>query len=195
MMDFSKFTDRSRKVMQLANMEALRLNHEWIGLEHVLLGLVKEGSGVGAAVLVSCGADLPAIRQVVEKLCPPGPSMVTMGKLPRTPACEKMLSLAASEAERLNHHYIGTEHLLLGTVKVEVSIITEILPALNITKEQIVAEVENLVGKSNELRHKGAVRPNQHNDLVDFLIGKVKRLEGENAELINMVLSLRKENQ
>ena len=111
---YERFTDRARKVMQLANQEAQRFNHEYIGTEHVLLGLIKEGSGVAANVLKNLDVDLRKIRLEVEKLVQSGPDMVTMGKLPQTPRAKKVIEYAMEEARNLNHNYVGTEHILLG---------------------------------------------------------------------------------
>src|SRR5688572_32354676 len=95
---YERFTDRARKVMQLANQEAQRFNHEYIGTEHVLLGLIKEGSGVAANVLKNLDVDLRKIRLEVEKLVQSGPDMVTMGKLPQTPRAKKVIEYAIEEA-------------------------------------------------------------------------------------------------
>ena len=100
--------------MQLANQEAQRFNHEYIGTEHILLGLVKEGSGVAANVLQNLDIDLRKIRLEVEKLVQSGPDMVTMGKLPQTPRAKKVIEYSMEEARNLNHNYVGTEHILLG---------------------------------------------------------------------------------
>ena len=113
---YERFTDRARKVMQLANQEAQRFNHEYVGTEHVLLGLIKEGSGVAANVLRNLDVDLRKIRNEVEKIVQAGPEMVTMGKLPQTPRAKKVIEYAIEEARNLNHNYVGTEHLLLGLV-------------------------------------------------------------------------------
>ena len=107
---FERLTDRARKVMALANQEAQRFNHEYIGTEHILLGLVKEGSGVGANVLKHLEIDLRKVRLEVEKLVKSGPDMVTMGKLPQTPRAKKVIEYAIEEARSLNHNYVGTEH-------------------------------------------------------------------------------------
>src|SRR2546428_81072 len=107
---FERFTDRARKVMALANQEAQRFNHEYIGTEHILLGLVKEGSGVGANVLKNLDVDLRKVRLEVEKLVKAGPDMVTMGKLPQTPRAKKVIEYAIEEARNLNHNYVGTAH-------------------------------------------------------------------------------------
>ena len=95
---FERFTDRARKVMALANQEAQRFNHEFIGTEHILLGLVKEGSGVGATVLKNLDVDIKKLRLEVEKLVKSGPDMVTMGKLPQTPRAKKVIEYAIEEA-------------------------------------------------------------------------------------------------
>ena len=112
---YERFTDRARKVMQLANQEAQRFNHEYIGTEHILLGLVKEGSGVAANVLKNLDVDLRKIRLEVEKLVQSGPEMVTMGKLPQTPRAKKVIEYSMEEARNLNHnlrrhrtHFVGT---------------------------------------------------------------------------------------
>src|SRR5258708_5840180 len=116
---YERFTDRARKVMQLANQEAQRFNHEYIGTEHILLGLVKEGSGVAANVLKNLDVDLRKIRLEVEKIVQSGPDMVTMGKLPQTPRAKKVIEYSMEEARNLNHNYVGTEHILLGLLREE----------------------------------------------------------------------------
>jgi ATP-dependent Clp protease ATP-binding subunit ClpC len=124
---FERFTDRARKVMALANQEAQRFNHEYIGTEHVLLGLVKEGSGVGANVLKNLDVDLRKVRLEVEKLVKSGPDMVTMGKLPQTPRAKKVIEYAIEEARNLNHNYVGTEHLLLGLLREQDGVAAQVL--------------------------------------------------------------------
>lgn len=142
---FERFTDRARKVMALANQEAQRLNHEYIGTEHILLGLVKEGSGVGANVLRNLDVDLRKVRLEVEKLVKAGPEMVTMGKLPQTPRAKKVIEYAIEEARSLNHNYVGTEHLLLGLCREKEGLAAQILEEFGVT-EQIVHDVYNLLG-------------------------------------------------
>src|ERR1044072_6646806 len=114
---YERFTDRARKVMQLANQEAQRFNHEYVGTEHVLLGLIKEGSGVAANVLMNLDVDLRKIRNDVEKIVQAGSDMLPMGKLPHTPRAKKVSEYAIEEARNLNHNYVGTEHLLLGLLR------------------------------------------------------------------------------
>src|SRR5947209_19084666 len=98
---YERFTDRARKVMQLANQEAQRFNHEYIGTEHILLGLVKEGSGTGAQVLRNLDIDLRKIRSEIGKIVQPGPEKVTMGKMPQTPRAKKVIEYAIEEARGL----------------------------------------------------------------------------------------------
>ena len=147
---FERFTDRARKVMALANQEAQRFNHEYIGTEHILLGLVKEGSGVGANVLKNLDVDLRKVRLEVEKLVKAGPEMVTMGKLPQTPRAKKVIEYAIEEARNLNHNYVGTEHLLLGLLREHDGVAAQVLMNLGLKLEEVREEVLNLLGAGNE---------------------------------------------
>jgi ATP-dependent Clp protease ATP-binding subunit ClpC len=132
--------------MALANQEAQRFNHEYIGTEHILLGLVKEGSGVGANVLKNLDVDLRKVRLEVEKLVKPGPEMVTMGKLPQTPRAKKVIEYAIEEARNLNHNYVGTEHLLLGLLREHDGVAAQVLMNLGLKLEEVREEVLNLLG-------------------------------------------------
>src|SRR6201986_2850213 len=143
---FERFTDRARKVMALANQEAQRFNHEYIGTEHILLGLVKEGSGVGANVLKNLDVDLRKIRLEVEKLVQSGPEMVTMGKLPQTPRAKKVIEYSMEEARNLNHNYVGTEHILLGLLREQEGVAAQVLMNLGLKLEEVREEVLNLLG-------------------------------------------------
>jgi len=145
---FERFTDRARKVMALANQEAQRFNHEYIGTEHILLGLVKEGSGVGATVLKNLDVDIKKLRLEVEKLVKSGPDMVTMGKLPQTPRAKKVIEYAIEEARALNHNYVGTEHILLGLLRETEGIAAQVLMNLGLKLEDVRQEVLNLLGAS-----------------------------------------------
>ncbi|MSR18538.1 MAG: ATP-dependent Clp protease ATP-binding subunit [Phycisphaerales bacterium] len=147
---FERLTDRARKVMALANQEAQRFNHEYIGTEHILLGLVKEGSGVGASVLKNLGIDLRKVRLEVEKLVKSGPEMVTMGKLPQTPRAKKVVEFAIEEARNLNHNYVGTEHLLLGLLREQDGVAAQVLLNLGLKLEEVRVEVLNLLGAGTE---------------------------------------------
>jgi ATP-dependent Clp protease ATP-binding subunit ClpC len=147
---YERFTDRARKVMQLANQEAQRFNHEYIGTEHILLGLVKEGSGVAANVLKNLDVDLRKIRLEVEKLVQSGPEMVTMGKLPQTPRAKKVIEYSMEEARNLNHNYVGTEHILLGLLREQEGVAAQVLMNLGLKLEDVREEVLNLLGHGLE---------------------------------------------
>ncbi len=147
---YERFTDRARKVMQLANQEAQRFNHEYIGTEHILLGLVKEGSGVAANVLKNLDVDLRKIRNEVEKIVQPGPDIVTMGKLPQTPRAKKVIEYSMEEARNLNHNYVGTEHILLGLLREQEGVAAQVLMNLGLKLEDVREEVLNLLGHGME---------------------------------------------
>src|ERR1700726_1047972 len=143
---YERFSDRAHKVLQLANQEAQRFNHEHIGTEHILLGLVKEGSGVAASALKNLNIDLRKIRLEVEKIVQAGPDMVTMGKLPQTPRAKKVIEYSIEEARNLNHNYVGTEHLLLGLLREQEGVAAKVLMNLGLKLEDVREEVLNLLG-------------------------------------------------
>jgi len=143
---FERFTDRARKVMALANQEAQRFNHEYIGTEHILLGVVKEGSGVGANVLKNLEVDLRKTRVEVEKCVKSGPETVTMGRLPQTPRAKKVIQFAIDEARDLGQNYVGTEHLLLGLLREKDGVAAQVLNNLGVGLESIRTETVRLLG-------------------------------------------------
>ena len=147
---YERFTDRARKVMQLANQEAARFNHEYIGTEHILLGLVKEGSGVAANVLKNLDVDLRKIRLEVEKLVQSGPDMVSIGKLPQTPRAKKVIEFSMDEARNLQHNYVGTEHILLGLLCEQEGVAAQVLMNLGLKLEDVREEVLTLLGHNME---------------------------------------------
>ena len=147
---YERFTDRARKVMQLANQEAQRFNHEYIGTEHMLLGLVKEGTGVAANVLKNLDVDLRKIRLEVEKLVQSGPEMITMGKLPQTPRAKKVIEYSMEEARQLAHNFVGTEHILLGLLREQEGVAAQVLMNLGMKLEDVREEVLNLLGNGLE---------------------------------------------
>ncbi len=112
-----KFTERVRKVMFLAREEAARLQHDYIGTEHLLLGIIREGEGIAATVLHNLGLDLDAIRQAVENMVAASGGTLTIGEIPFTPRAKRVLELSVDEARQLGHNYVGTEHLLLGLIR------------------------------------------------------------------------------
>lgn len=144
---YHRFTDRARKVMQLANQEAQRLNHEYIGTEHILLGLVKEGSGVAANVLHNLGIKLRMVRLEVETLIQSGSGMVTMGRLPQTPRAKSVIKFSMEEAKNLNHNYVGTEHLLLGLLREDEGVGAQVLMNLGAKVDTVRAEIMALLGQ------------------------------------------------
>lgn len=137
--------------MQLANQEAQRFNHEYIGTEHILLGLVKEGSGVAANVLKNLDVDLRKIRLEVEKIVQTGSDVQTPGKLPQTPRAKKVIEYSIEEARNLNHNYVGTEHLLLGLLREQEGVAAQVLMNLNLKLEDVREEVLSLLGHKDEL--------------------------------------------
>jgi ATP-dependent Clp protease ATP-binding subunit ClpA len=140
------FTDRYKKVLQLANQEAQRFNHEYISTEHILLGLVKEGTGVGANVLKNLDIDLRKVRLEVEKIIQAGPDMVTSARLPHAPRAKKVLEFASEESRQLNHNYIGTEHLLLGLIREQEGVASQVLMNLGLTLDDLREETLNFLG-------------------------------------------------
>ncbi len=113
----NNFTPRAQQVLQLARKEADRFNHNYVGTEHLLLGLIKLGQGVAVNVLQKMGLDLETVRMEVEKQVGSGPETKIVGNIPYTPRVKKVLALAGKEAKALNHSYVGTEHILLGLLR------------------------------------------------------------------------------
>ena len=142
---FSRFTDRAGKVMALANQEAHRFNHDYIGTEHILLGLIVEGNGTGTQVLRNMGVTLNQVRLDVEQIVKSGPELCTRGKLPQTPRSRKVIKCAVQEALDLNHTYVGTEHLLLGLMCVEDGVAAQVLLNLGLQREAIREEILHLL--------------------------------------------------
>ena len=144
---FDKFTERARRVLTLAQEEAQRFNHNYIGTEHLLLGLVREGDGVAAKVLANLGVEL-------NKVAPPSSSSSAaatapcIGEIGLTPRAKKVIELAVDEARRLNHHYIGTEHLLLGLVREGEGIAAGVLESLGVNLERVRAETTRILSQS-----------------------------------------------
>ena len=141
------FTDRVRKVLQMAREEAARLHHEYVGTEHILLGLIREGEGVAAAVLTNLNVDLEEIQQKIEETVKKGKAGAAVGPdLPYTSRAKKVLELAMTEARELNHSYVGTEHLLLGLLREEKGIAAQVLTDAGVSLEQSRAETLRLLG-------------------------------------------------
>ncbi len=146
---FDKFTERARRVLTLAQEEAQRFNHNYIGTEHLLLGLVREGDGIAARVLNNLGVQLPKVRSAVEFIIGRGETMI-MGEIGLTPRAKKVIELAVDEARRLNHHYIGTEHLLLGLVREGEGIAAGVLESLGADLEKLRAQVIQVLSSGGQ---------------------------------------------
>ncbi len=146
---FNRFTERARKVIILAKEEARRFNHDYIGTEHILLGLIREGEGVAATVLQKLGLSLENIRLEIEKLVQPGPATQIIGDIPFTPRAKKALELAAEEARALGHNYIGTEHLLLGLIRENEWMASQVLLNLGLDLNSVRNEVMELLGSGS----------------------------------------------
>ncbi|MDP1852760.1 MAG: ATP-dependent Clp protease ATP-binding subunit [Candidatus Omnitrophota bacterium] len=145
---FNRFTERARKVIILAKEEARRFNHDYIGTEHILLGLIREGEGVAAAVLQKMGLSLETIRIEVEKLVKPGPTTQILGDIPFTPRSKKALELSAEEARSLGHNYIGTEHILLGLIRDGEGVAFQVLINLGLDLERVRQEIMDILGSA-----------------------------------------------
>jgi ATP-dependent Clp protease ATP-binding subunit ClpC len=154
------FTDRVRKVLQMAREEAARLHHEYVGTEHILLGLIREGEGVAAAVLQNLNVDLEEIQQKIEETVKRGKAAAATGPdLPYTSRAKKVLELAMTEARELNHSYVGTEHLLLGLLREEKGIAAQVLNDAGVTLEQARAETLRLLGSDMPAGQPGQAPP------------------------------------
>ena len=145
---FDKFTDRARKVLTLAQDEAQRFNHNYIGTEHLLLGLVREGEGVAARVLENMDVELPKVRTAVEFIIGRGDRPV-VGEVGLTPRAKRVIELAIDEARRLGHNYIGTEHLLLGLVREGEGIAAGVLESLGVNLDKVRHEVIRVLSQSS----------------------------------------------
>ncbi len=139
--EMSNFTPRAQQVLALARKEADRFNHNFVGTEHLLLGLIKLGQGVAVNVLQKMGLDLETVRTEVEKLSNAGPDQKQVGNIPYTPRVKKVLSLASKEAKALNHTYVGTEHILLGLLREGDGVAAKVLKGLDIDIEQVRQEI------------------------------------------------------
>ncbi|HEY5112662.1 MAG TPA: ATP-dependent Clp protease ATP-binding subunit, partial [Coriobacteriia bacterium] len=201
---FDKFTERARRVLTLAQEEAQRFNHNYIGTEHLLLGLVREGDGVAAKVLANLGIELNKVRSAVEFIIGRG-ERSTMGEIGLTPRAKKVIELAVDEARRLNHHYIGTEHLLLGLVREGEGIAAGVLESLGVNLERVRTETTRILSQSMPQGAQPAGRPTTRTPTVDQLgmdltaasrAGKLDPVIGRSSEIqrVIQILSRRTKN-
>mgnify|MGYP005841267375 CR=1 FL=1 len=201
---FDKFTERARRVLTLAQEEAQRFNHNYIGTEHLLLGLVREGDGVAAKVLANLGVELNKVRSAVEFIIGRG-DRSSVGEIGLTPRAKKVIELAVDEARRLNHHYIGTEHLLLGLVREGEGIAAGVLESLGVNLERVRAETTRILSQSMPQGTHAAARAPTRTPTVDQLgmdltaaarAGKLDPVIGRNREIqrVIQILSRRTKN-
>jgi len=179
---FERFTDRARRVVVLAQEEARPLNHGYVGTEHILLGLIREGEGVAAKALESLGISLAAVRQQVEEIIGQGQQAPT-GEIPFTPRAKKVLELALREARQLGHNYIGTEHILLGLIRegegVAAQVLVRLGADLNRVRQQVIQLLHGYQGKEAEaagVGPPGRAGP-QDRRLVSQLLDRVAAME------------------
>jgi ATP-dependent Clp protease ATP-binding subunit ClpC len=192
---YERFTDRARKVMQLANQEAQRFHHEYIGTEHILLGLIKDGDGVAANVLKNLDVDLRKVRKEVEKIVQTGPGveLTELGRIPQTPRAKKVIEYSVEEARKLNHNYVGTEHLLLGLLREEEGVAAQVLLNMGLDLNIVRAEVLNLLGhKLSETSESPSVLSNSKTPALDTFgrdltglagLGRLNSFVGRRTEL------------
>jgi ATP-dependent Clp protease ATP-binding subunit ClpC len=201
---FDKFTERARRVLTLAQEEAQRFNHNYIGTEHLLLGLVREGDGVAAKVLANLGVELTKVRSAVEFIIGRGDRAV-LGEIGLTPRAKKVIELAVDEARRLNHHYIGTEHVLLGLVREGEGIAASVLESLGVNLERVRAETTRILSQSMPQSAGPAGRTSTRTPTVDQLgidltaaarAGKLDPVIGRHKEIerVTQIVSRRTKN-
>jgi len=203
---FEKFSERARKVLSLAQEEAQRFNHNYISTEHILLGLVRESEGVAAKVLSNLGVELSKVRSSVEFIIGRGERPAT-GEIGLTPRAKKVIELAVDEARRLNHHYIGTEHLLIGLMREGDGVAASVLETLGITLDKVRAETSKVLTQTVQHTQSsgGSARPTTKTPTLDQLgidltaaarVGKLDPTVGRQKEIerVTQILSRRTKN-
>src|SRR5882724_6294899 len=143
----NRFTERAQRVILIAQEEAKRLNHDYVGTEHILLGLIALGEGVAAQVLANLGVDLRRVRSEVEKIVGTGDNVMLLGEIPFTPRAKKVLEYAVEEAQNMGHSHVGTEHLLLGLIREEEGVAARVLENLGVRLDVVREEVISLLGE------------------------------------------------
>jgi len=149
----NRFTERAQRVILIAQEEAKRLNHDYVGTEHILLGLIALGEGVAAQVLANLGVDLRRVRSEIEKIVGTGDNVMLLGEIPFTPRAKKVLEYAVEEAQHMGHSYVGTEHLLLGLIREEEGVAARVLENLGLRLDVVREEVLNLLGEGQTPQH------------------------------------------
>jgi len=187
---FDKFTDRARKVLTLAQDEAQRFNHNYIGTEHLLLGLVREGEGVAARVLENMNVELAKVRTAVEFIIGRGDRPV-VGEVGLTPRAQRVIELASDEARRLGHNYIGTEHLLLGLVREGEGIAAGVLESLGVNLDKVRHEVIRVLSQSSSVGPSQETKRSSKTPTVDAL--GINLTEAARAGKLDPVIGREKE--
>ncbi|MFW6238402.1 MAG: Clp protease N-terminal domain-containing protein, partial [Halanaerobiales bacterium] len=200
---FGRFTERARKVLSLAEQEAIKLNHNYVGTEHILLGLVKETEGIASKVLNKQGITEDEVVKKIESLIGEGKQEVS-GSIGLTPRCKKVLNLSMDEARRLGHNYIGTEHILLGLIREGEGVAVRILAELDGELKGIREKVIELLGGKNNNQQQGSKKDSETPNLDDYSRdltaladdGKLDPVIGRNTEIerVIQVLSRRTKN-
>ena len=167
------FTPRAQQVLALARQEADRFIHNFVGTEHVLLGLIKLGQGSGVNVLRKMGLDLEAVRSEVEKQVGSGPDQKMIGLIPYTPRVKRILALAAKEAKALNHNYVGTEHLLLGLLREGDGVAARVLKNLRVETDQVRQEILKELDPNSNSGMPGAQVPVLRDEVSKLVRGVV----------------------
>jgi hypothetical protein len=184
---FERFTDRARNAVRFAQEEARLHSHAHVGTEHILLGLIREGQGVGARALETLGVPLDEVRARVLEIVPPGTEEAPSGHIPFTPRSKKVLELSLREALQLGHNYIGTEHLLLGLVRERDGVAAQVLAergaALDAVRQEVVRQLALAGGD------RVAARPSKEGLMGDIeaLYDEIARLSGEVARLTELL--------
>ena len=181
---FEKFSERARRVLSLAQEEAQRFNHNYIGTEHILLGLVRETEGVAARVLSGLTIDLSKVRSAVEFIIGRGEKPAE-GEIGLTPRAKKVVELAVDEARRMNHTYIGTEHLLIGLLREGEGVAAGVLESLGVTLEKVRAETHRILSNSSTTTSQGS-RTTSRTPTLDQL-GVDLTLAAKSEKLDNVV--------
>jgi ATP-dependent Clp protease ATP-binding subunit ClpC len=199
-----RFTERVRKVMYLAREEAGRLHHDYIGTEHLLLGIIREGEGIAATVLNNLGLDLDTIRQSIENMVPTSGGTLTIGEIPFTPRAKRVLELSVEEARLFGHNYVGTEHLLLGLIREGEGVAARVLMELGADRKRVREETLKLLGGSSQGAAKQSEKKSETpaldqfgRDLTQLAIeGQLDPVIGreEEIERVIQVLCRRKKN-
>jgi len=182
MTDFDLFTDRARKIMMLAKQESLRFGHDWVGTEHILIGLLKEGVGLGANVLRLLGLDLHNVRLEVEKLLTQGDRISTTYSSSLTPSltprAKLVVKYANEESKSLGHNYVGTEHVLLGLLKSQEGVASQVLAGLGVKTEDVRYRILEM------LDHPKAYEEKQGRQKCELAVEQIKEVLAQNMDVI-----------